>query len=65
MINVKAIIKKNIKTAIKLERYDIASRLCLAMETAIRVDMNTVNDFGGEWASIECDIEVIKELAEA
>lgn len=49
------------KTALELKMFTVASRLCIALDTAHRVDMNTPEDFGGEWASIECDIESVTE----
>lgn len=49
------------KTALELKLFTVASRLCTALDTAHRVDMNTPEDFGGEWASIECDIETVDE----
>ncbi len=61
MQNIKDKLDAYAKTALDLKLYTVASRLCMALETAQRVDMNTSEDFGGEWASIECDIETVDE----
>lgn len=62
--NIKEKLDTYAKTALELKLYTVASRLCTALDTAHRVDMNTPEDFGSEWASIECDIETVDEAME-
>lgn len=60
-MNLKERLETYAKTALDLKLFTVASRLCTALDTANRVGMNTPEDFGGEWASIECDIESVEE----